>query len=274
MDGLPADLASIPQYFGKAIDWLQQRPDVDPERLAILGSSRGGEAALLVGATFPAVKAVVANVPSHVVWQGSEPDRQNKTSSWMLGGRGLPFVSLVEPRVGTSWREWFEASLMHSSAPTSGGRDSGGAVSTDQSYSLPERRTPSGPAAKWPTSPLNVFDAIASRSKSNTRGTKGGGHAVLMPGQRDLRPRHSRVRRLVTVRSPAWRSTGLSCSGIGFTSNNGGLRLPRSAFGGSEFVPGCAAAALTFWRHCRAGRRLYWNPSRECVWFSVGLARK
>ena len=118
MDGLPSDLSDIPlEYFNQAIEWLQGHPAVDGDRLAIVGSSRGGEAALVIGANFPAIKAVVANVPSHVVWQGATADLSKKTSSWSLGGVGLPFVSLVSPRVGTSWCEWFEASLRDPSAP-------------------------------------------------------------------------------------------------------------------------------------------------------------
>jgi hypothetical protein len=39
-----------------------------------------------------------------------------------------------------------------------------------------------------------------------------------------------------TVRSPASRSIGLSCSGIEFTSNGAGMRLPRSTFGSPRFV--------------------------------------
>src|SRR4029450_9175270 len=103
MDGLPTDLSQIPlEYFNQAIQWLQVHPAVDGDRLGVFGSSRGGEAALVIGASFPAIKAVVANVPSHVVWQGANADLSKKTASWTLGGVGLPFVSLVSPRFGTS----------------------------------------------------------------------------------------------------------------------------------------------------------------------------
>src|SRR5689334_17074392 len=75
MDGLPRNFAQVPlEYFGKAIDWLRTHPAVEAERIGVFGMSRGGETALLVGATFPSITAVVAGVPSHVVWQGTHTD--------------------------------------------------------------------------------------------------------------------------------------------------------------------------------------------------------
>jgi uncharacterized protein len=112
MDGLPRNFSQIPlEYFGKAIDWLRAHPAVDTDRVGVFGMSRGGETALLVGATFPSITAVVASVPSHVVWQGTSPDLSIKTSSFTLAGVELPYASLVEGREGTAWREWFEVSL-------------------------------------------------------------------------------------------------------------------------------------------------------------------
>jgi dienelactone hydrolase len=118
MQGLPSTLSAIPlEYFHRAIAWLRTHAAVEGDRLGVLGSSRGGELALLIGATLPDITAVVANVPSHVVWQGINDDPSVKTSSWSVGGVDLPFVPLVVPRVGTSWREWFEASLSDPLAP-------------------------------------------------------------------------------------------------------------------------------------------------------------
>jgi Acyl-CoA thioester hydrolase/BAAT N-terminal region len=48
--GLPATLSDIPlQYFGNALQWLGAQPGVPPHRLAVIGVSRGGEAAILAG---------------------------------------------------------------------------------------------------------------------------------------------------------------------------------------------------------------------------------
>ena len=99
MDGLPRNFSQIPlEYFGRAIDWLRAHPAVDAERIGVFGMSRGGETALLVGATFPSITAVVASVPSHVVWQGTNPDPSIKTSSFTRAGVELPYASLVVDR--------------------------------------------------------------------------------------------------------------------------------------------------------------------------------
>ena len=57
------------------------------ERVGVIGTSRGGELVLLLGATFPQVVAVVANVPSHVVWR-----RGGTRSAWTYRGEPLPAV--------------------------------------------------------------------------------------------------------------------------------------------------------------------------------------
>jgi dienelactone hydrolase len=58
---LPDALSMIPvEYFGKAIEWLQAQPGIDPERIGLIGSSIGGTVALQVGATYPQVKTVIA----------------------------------------------------------------------------------------------------------------------------------------------------------------------------------------------------------------------
>ena len=91
-EGLPALLQNIPlEYFATAVDWLKSQPSVDANRIGVLGTSRGGELALLLGATYPsAFRVVVANVPSSVVWPGLSNDAE--TPAWTLNGKPLPAV--------------------------------------------------------------------------------------------------------------------------------------------------------------------------------------
>ena len=69
IEGRPAQLHLQPLgYFRTALDWLGAHPAVDETRIGVFGSSRGGELVLLLGATYPRIAAVVAHVPSHVLW--------------------------------------------------------------------------------------------------------------------------------------------------------------------------------------------------------------
>ena len=93
--GLPTTLQDIPlEYFAKALRILRDQPGVDPRHVLVAGESRGGEAALLLGAHFPQlVNGVIAGVPSSVVNPGT-PDASRP--AWTLGGRPLPAVSPSE----------------------------------------------------------------------------------------------------------------------------------------------------------------------------------
>lgn len=61
------------------------------ERVVLVGTSFGAEAALATAAVTPHVDAVVAFAPSDVVWAGVRPDG-SQTSHWTLDGEPLPFV--------------------------------------------------------------------------------------------------------------------------------------------------------------------------------------
>ncbi|GAB3429005.1 acyl-CoA thioesterase/bile acid-CoA:amino acid N-acyltransferase family protein [Flindersiella endophytica] len=85
--GLPDELSNIPlEYFAKALGWLAKQPGVDPERIVVIGASRGSEAALLAAAHFPElVHGVVGLVPSNVVVSGTDYG-----PSWTRDGKPLP----------------------------------------------------------------------------------------------------------------------------------------------------------------------------------------
>jgi dienelactone hydrolase len=92
--GLPRHLEDLPlEYFGRALSWLKRRPEVKADAIGVIGASRGGELALLLGATFSDIKAVVAHVPSGVRWPGDNPnDPYSDTGSWTLHGHELSYV--------------------------------------------------------------------------------------------------------------------------------------------------------------------------------------
>jgi dienelactone hydrolase len=88
--GLPSSLTDVPlEYFDRALAWLAVRPEIDPDRLAVAGGSRGGELALMVGADHPELVAIVADVPSGLRWGSAGiADR----AAWTRDGMVLPYV--------------------------------------------------------------------------------------------------------------------------------------------------------------------------------------
>jgi dienelactone hydrolase len=93
--GVPDTLSEVPlEYFSKAFAWVQSQPSVTSGKIAVLGASRGGELALLLGASFPEVTAVVAELPSGLVWPGITKNGA-LGPAWTLGGQPLPFIAGV-----------------------------------------------------------------------------------------------------------------------------------------------------------------------------------
>ncbi len=102
--GLPSDLAKIPlEYFQSAISFLRSRPEVGSEKIGVIGVSRGGELALLLGATFPEIKAVVGLVPSPIRWPANvaHDAEGNPIPAWTFKGLALPFLSTLGGLVET-----------------------------------------------------------------------------------------------------------------------------------------------------------------------------
>jgi dienelactone hydrolase len=94
--GLPPELIDLPlEYFGQALDWLATQPQVRAEAIAVKGNSRGGELSLLLGATFTAVRAVVAVAPSGYVWGAARAVRPD-AAAWTWQGKAMRQVPSAE----------------------------------------------------------------------------------------------------------------------------------------------------------------------------------
>lgn len=91
---LPAAFADIPvDRLQAARDWLARQPEVDPDRIGLYGISKGAEFVLIAASRMAWPKAVVAIVPSDVVWEGWGPGVEGgQRSSFSWQGTPLPFV--------------------------------------------------------------------------------------------------------------------------------------------------------------------------------------
>jgi dienelactone hydrolase len=98
--GRPPELVDQPlEYFGTALEWLAAHPQVRADAIAVKGNSRGGELSLLLGSTYPALRAVVAVVPSGYIWGAARIDWSDG-AAWTWQGEPLPRVPLAEEREG------------------------------------------------------------------------------------------------------------------------------------------------------------------------------
>ncbi len=74
----------------QAIETARKAPGVDPAKTAIVGGSRGGDLALLLGSYYPDISCIVAIVSSHAVFPGHT--MHFTTSCWTYQGNELPFI--------------------------------------------------------------------------------------------------------------------------------------------------------------------------------------
>jgi dienelactone hydrolase len=100
-EGLPSTLDRIPlEYFGTALEWLSAQTTVAANNIGVVGVSRGGELALLLGATYSEIRAVVAYVPSGILWPAYP---ESGHGAWTLGGQEIPYAKTL------TYEQWDEA---------------------------------------------------------------------------------------------------------------------------------------------------------------------
>jgi dienelactone hydrolase len=87
---LPTTLRSIPlESFSAAAHWLKQRTGA--HRVAVMGTSRGSEAAGLAASYFPEdFSAAVVYVPSHLTNGAFGPGIKDVVAAWTYEGKPLP----------------------------------------------------------------------------------------------------------------------------------------------------------------------------------------
>ena len=91
---LPEAFDSIPlEKLAIARDWLRARDDVQGDAIGLYGVSKGAEFVLAGASRIDGFAAVVAIVPSDVIWEGWGPGaKPGEVSSFSWAGEPLPFV--------------------------------------------------------------------------------------------------------------------------------------------------------------------------------------
>ncbi len=125
---LPERLEAVPmEYFVNSIDLIREKYGIAPERTAVIGQSKGGEAALVL-TKYLRSAVTIALVASCYVFQGipSGPEAFKAAagrSSWTYGGRELPFIpfyydsEVVRELKAQKYRSCYELSIQHNYNP-------------------------------------------------------------------------------------------------------------------------------------------------------------
>jgi dienelactone hydrolase len=98
LDGLPELPEEIPlEYFQKALIWLSKQPEVDPNKMVVMGASRNAELALLIASHYPEiVSGAVAYSPSSVSWSNTVLpfNSDDLKASWTYKGEDIPYIPM------------------------------------------------------------------------------------------------------------------------------------------------------------------------------------
>ena len=107
--GRPDYISNTPlEYFETALAWLHRTLQPWQGFAAVSGQSRGGELALLLGATFPQlVSAVIGYVPAalvHSAQNACDPKTGREGPAWIFRGQALPH--LWQDNRTATWAPW------------------------------------------------------------------------------------------------------------------------------------------------------------------------
>jgi hypothetical protein len=178
--GLPQSLEGVPlEYFDHAVEWARSQPGVAPDRIAILGWSRGAEAALLAASRNPRIHAVVAVSPTAYVWQGLNfSGRGPMKPAWLVAGAPLPSIVPANLSANESFAQTFVDELSEAE------RRLETAIPVEK-INGPVLLLSGSEDALWPANLMS--DRIIARLKANHfdhqalhRNFDGAGHAVFV----------------------------------------------------------------------------------------------
>lgn len=105
-EGLPKLPEEIPlEYFAKAIDWVKEQPQVNPNKIIVMGASRNAELALLIASHYPdRVHGVITFSPSSVSWSNTVLPFNSDIikPSWTFKNLPVSYIPMAKIKGGES----------------------------------------------------------------------------------------------------------------------------------------------------------------------------
>lgn len=186
------------RWFGETVDQVPLESFEEPlarlhercERLVVLGTSKGAEAALLLGSLHPEIDAVVAVSGSHVVWAALSQERPQR-SSFTRGGEPLPFVPYDDDWEPDSDPVEF-VGMYEQSLETYADRVPAARIPVDR-IEGEVLLVAGGDDRLWPSVDM-ADEIVAHRSAAGLDTTlvthPGAGHRLVLPGEQPPAPSH------------------------------------------------------------------------------------
>jgi dienelactone hydrolase len=181
-DPIPDELGHVPlSYVDDAAGWFRGRSFLSGDSLGVVGMSRGGELALLVGSRFGWVGAVVSYSGSGVVY-----DTPSGTPAWTEDGDPVPHLS------GEGEPEWTDDGQVITRPVLERGLDAADEASLDAA-TIPVEETDGpilllsgGDDLVWPAQRLSAIAATrltdsAFPHEFDHRSYEGAGHLISVP---------------------------------------------------------------------------------------------
>lgn len=85
------------EYFENAIKWLRKQPEVDPDKIIVMGASRNAELSLVLASLLPElIGGVIAYAPSSVSWSNTvlPYNSDDLKPSWKYSGKDIPYIPM------------------------------------------------------------------------------------------------------------------------------------------------------------------------------------
>ncbi len=105
IDGLPRLPEEIDLvYFERAMSWLKEQPEVNPDKIVVMGASRNAELALILASSFTeTISGVIGYAPSSVSWSNTVlPYNSDKLkASWTYKGQDVAYVPMNKIKANT-----------------------------------------------------------------------------------------------------------------------------------------------------------------------------